>query len=317
MVGVVTALGLSLALTLTMVWIGPRIGFVDVPDDPELKAHDLPAVPLGGVAIFTAVHAGLAVAELFDVRLFVASGLLFVLGLADDRLGLSPILRLAVTAVAGVVLALGYEGALSRVLLVVFVIVAVNAVNLYDGLDGLAGSAAAIAALAVAGVAQLRGLTGWGGVILAAALIGFLVLNWHPAKAFLGDNGAYSVAIFLVWAVAEAGAEPVQISAGFGLLGVFLVDLLVTVLRRQRAKKPLFRGDRSHLYDRVHQTGRSVPEVAVISSAGQVGLCGVVVLFLYLASPDLAAVLTVAFGLSVVAFLTVTKLGPFADPSDS
>ena len=195
MVGVVTALGLSLALTLTMVWIGPRIGFVDVPDDPELKAHDLPAVPLGGVAIFTAVHAGLAVAELFDVRLFVASGLLFVLGLADDRLGLSPILRLAVTAVAGIVLAVGYEGALSRVLLVVFVVVAVNAVNLYDGLDGLAGSAAAIAALAVAGVAQLRGLTGWGGVILAAALIGFLVLNWHPAKAFLGDNGAYLIDI--------------------------------------------------------------------------------------------------------------------------
>ena len=41
----------SLAWCAFAIWLGPRIGYVDRPDDPTLKAHERPAVPLGGVGI--------------------------------------------------------------------------------------------------------------------------------------------------------------------------------------------------------------------------------------------------------------------------
>ena len=46
----------SLAWCAFAIWLGPRIGYVDRPDDPTLKAHERPAVPLGGVGIFLGVN---------------------------------------------------------------------------------------------------------------------------------------------------------------------------------------------------------------------------------------------------------------------
>ncbi|MBR5273516.1 MAG: phospho-N-acetylmuramoyl-pentapeptide-transferase [Clostridia bacterium] len=68
----------------------------------------------------------------------------------------------------------------------------VNAVNLTDGIDGLCSSVtfvAAVALLVFAAVKQYVGVN-----TLAACLVGgcagFLVWNWHPAKAFMGDTGS-------------------------------------------------------------------------------------------------------------------------------
>ncbi len=76
----------------------------------------------------------------------------------------------------------------------VFVLVGtVNALNITDGLDGLAGGVGLIALAAFIGLIA-QGSLGSGMLLLAgmlaAALLGFLVWNVHPARVFLGDCGA-------------------------------------------------------------------------------------------------------------------------------
>jgi UDP-GlcNAc:undecaprenyl-phosphate GlcNAc-1-phosphate transferase len=301
--GVALAVLLSAFIGAAMIRLGPVLGFVDRPDG-HLKSHEHPAVPLGGVGIFIAVHAGMALEGEFDQGLLVASGILLILGLVDDRLPLSSVLRLVIEAGAGVVLALAADlpstsgGVVGVGLVVLLVVVAVNAVNLLDGLDGLAGSSALVAALGLSLLAASRDLGIVYGLVLAAALAGFLVWNWPRARMFLGDNGAYSVAIFLVYGFFRASppASEVPVLIASGLLGVFAVDLAVTLIRRRLSGRPLFLGDRSHVYDQLHDRGMSVAQVALTFAGGQAAIAGLVVIVDVLAPPVMAlVVLAVAF----------------------
>jgi UDP-GlcNAc:undecaprenyl-phosphate GlcNAc-1-phosphate transferase len=282
--------GFALALLLSalggalFIQLGQETGFVDRPDG-FLKPHEWPAVPLGGFAIFLGVHAGMAAEGIFDAGLFLASAIVLVLGLIDDRRDLSPQIRLIVEVIAGVVLvvlgdlpALG-DGAFGVTIGVVLVVVAINAVNLFDGLDGLAGSAGLVAALGTAALAASRELGLLPGIVLAAALLGFLVWNWHPARMFLGDNGSYSVAVFLVYgfiAASPEGSDGAVVVAS-GLIGVYAIDLAVTLLRRRISGTPLFAGDRSHVYDQLADRGWSIGRVVGAAAGVQAGIAVLVI----------------------------------------
>ena len=319
------ALSLALAFALSLGWcilslrLGPRLGFVDVPDESELKVHRRPAVPLGGVGIFLGVHAALLAGDRFDPGLTIATGVLLLLGLVDDRFGLSPLFRLTGEVLAGAALVLwsylDLDELLPAVVAIALVVVTANAVNLFDGLDGLAGSAAAISALGLAWLATLRGSEALVGMATAAALAGFLVLNWHPARVFLGDNGAYVTAGFLAYAVLAAsptgGLGTMAIAAL--ALGVFLLDLIVTVLRRARSGRPLFAGDRSHVYDQLHDRGWSIGMVVGVVAAAQVA-CVLAAIGSSQLDPSVGAWLAVAVGAAAVGGLVaagfVRSVGP-------
>jgi UDP-GlcNAc:undecaprenyl-phosphate GlcNAc-1-phosphate transferase len=273
--GIVLAALVSVGWSTASLWIGPKLGIVDHPDDPTLKAHDRPAVPLGGVGVFAGVHVGLWVEGLFDPGLMAATGLLLVLGLLDDLRRLSPVVRLVGEAGAGALLVSISDlpffdrGLAFQLVGVALVVVAVNAVNLFDGLDGLVGTTAAITGVGMAGLAVQRGIDPGLGWIAAMAMIGFLVLNWHRAKVFLGDNGAYVVGGLLAYGILATGPDGTEFVVGLGLLGVFGLDVTVAVLRRRLNRRPLFEGDRSHIYDQLRDRGLSVPAVAVVAGGAQ------------------------------------------------
>ena len=279
----IVAAAVSLIWCFVAIRLGPKIGYIDRPgDDPILKTHEHPAVPLGGVGIFLGVSVAAIARGGPDVTLLLATGIVLVLGLVDDRRGLPPAVRLLVELVAALVLVLGDsqsgDGPLDLIVGIVLVIFAINAVNLFDGLDGLASSVALVTALGLAWLSAGRGLDTEAPLELAAALGGFLVFGWHPAKVFLGDAGAYVVGVLLSSVILEAGSGgTVQLIVTAGMLGVFAIDLVVTLLRRRLAGHPMFIGDRSHIYDQLRDRGWSVPMVALRMAAAQAAIVLIVV----------------------------------------
>lgn len=328
MVGVAVAFAISLVWAIASVRVGPAIGWVDKPDaNPDLKVHERAAVPLGGIGIFVGVHVALWLDDWFDPGLFVATLIVLGLGLVDDRAGLSPKLRLVIELAAGVVLVtvadVGVSGPLGIAFGALLVVIAINAVNLYDGLDGLVGVTAVVSALGIALLtdAQTSG-EGAFGLVVAAALGGFLVLNWSPAKVFLGDNGAYAVAVFLVYGILTVNVPSPRATAALradedlalvtvisiGLLGVFLLDLAVTLIRRRINGRALFEGDRSHVYDQLRDRGRSVKRVAALSALAQAVMVGVV----YVAAELVGGVAGLELlGAVVVAVLVLARVSGF------
>jgi UDP-GlcNAc:undecaprenyl-phosphate/decaprenyl-phosphate GlcNAc-1-phosphate transferase len=276
---VVVAIVISGAVAWAMgrlaLWVGPPLGIVDRPDDPDLKVHERAAVPMGGVAIFVALAVGSAAAGGFDPLVIPMAALVVALGVVDDRASLSPAVRLsAETGIAAMTIAAGLtplriDDPFEAVVGLGVIVVAINAVNLFDGLDALAGSASFVAFVGLGALAALRGLDFTFPLLIAGAIAGFLALNRPPARLFLGDNGSYLLGFLL--AVAVLRMSPGGVDVGLAIaglaLGVFLLDFSVTILRRRISGRPLFTGDRTHLYDLLHDRGWAVGAIAVLAAA--------------------------------------------------
>ncbi|MFN8109772.1 MAG: phospho-N-acetylmuramoyl-pentapeptide-transferase [Thermoleophilia bacterium] len=128
------------------------------------------------------------------------SGRLRILGL----LVVSAVLVYVATQVVGVETSLAIQplhvdlelGYVGYSLLVALVVVgSANAVNLTDGLDGLAAGTTAIAMLAYTGMAFVSNRMDLAmfGATTAAACVGFVWFNSHPATVFMGDTGSYAL----------------------------------------------------------------------------------------------------------------------------
>ncbi len=189
--------------------------------------------------------------------------MVLILGLIDDRVGIDPMVRLGVELLAAVVLVLSVTanpGIVFMVLSVALAVFAINSVNLFDGLDGLVGSVGLVTAAGLAVIARGRGLDFASPLELGAALGGFLVLNWHPARVFMGDAGTYFLGLYLTHLIIDSTNESaMELVFMAGVLGVFAIDMLVTLLRRRLNHRPLLLGDRSHIYDQLRDRGVGVP----------------------------------------------------------
>ena len=88
--------------------------------------------------------------------------------------------------------------------------------------------------------------------VLAASVAGFLVWNWPPARIFMGDAGSGFLGLCLGavgWASVVTGR--VTIWVWLILLGVFIVDATVTLLRRLLRGAQVAHAHRSHAYQRL------------------------------------------------------------------
>lgn len=287
--------------------IGPRIGLVDLPDG-ELKTHAKPIPPLGGIGVLSGFLVGMWAGGIVEWSTALAVVVAAALGLTDDRLDLSPKLRLAVEVLIGAILATGplmggTIGPVEALIAAGATVVLINAVNLYDGLDGLVTSSAGAGLLGLAAYPALvrdhRLLL----LVGAGAVLGFLPHNWKPARMFLGDNGSYTIGTILTAVIVEvavAGRGPLDMIAAAAVATVFLVDLGSTLLRRRRDGVPLFIGDRNHTYDRLHDAGWSVPRIA-IASASVNGVSALGVALLATISVPLGAAAAVLWVLALIA----------------
>ncbi len=105
----------------------------------------------------------------------------------------------------------------------------VNAVNFTDGIDGLNTTVSFFAFLSLALCAGILSMTGLSalGLASAAACIGFLIWNWHPAKVFMGDTGSLFMG-GMVCALAFGMNMPILLlPVGF----VYLCEIVSVVLQ--------------------------------------------------------------------------------------
>ena len=308
----VVALAVALVATPIVAWVARRAGIVDVPG--PLKTHRRPIPYLGGVAVFAGLVVG--VVALDRLELVVPLVLALALGIADDLRPVPAKLRLVAECGVGVAAAVTVPGdLLVRIATAGLVIVLVNAVNLLDGQDGLAASVSAVSALGFA----LIGGDAWPfGLALAGALAGFLVFNLPPARIYLGDGGAYLLGTALALAPALALVTSARGSSGIDatdfwgpdtwsvllatplLVAVPLADTAIAITRRLRTGRPLFAGDRSHVYDQLVDRGWTVRGSTVVLVLVQAGFATIGVLAAGL-GPFAALVCTVCGGLVVAA----------------
>lgn len=263
---------------------------LDMPN--ERSAHTSPTPRGGGIGIIVPVLAGvtlLAAGGLLDYRVAVAmcgAGILVALvGFFDDHRSVEVHWRLLVHAVGviwaviwlggapaveigGRSLELGVAGDIVAVIGVMWLL---NLYNFMDGTDGIAGIEA-VTVGAVAALLYLRhanaGFEWMPPALLAAAALGFLWWNWPPSRIFMGDGGSGFVGLmFGLMAVRSAQISPRLIWVWLILLGVFITDATLTLMRRVwQGHKPQ-EAHSDHTYQRAARAAKAHQPVALGTGA--------------------------------------------------
>ena len=300
----IVAFAVTVVATPFVARAATRAGIVDRPG--PLKVHDRPVPYLGGVAVAAGLALPIAIARpAFGAPVALA----LLLGLADDATDLPPRTRVLCEVVIAAVAAavIWRHGSAGAVVTAVAVLALLNAVNLLDGLDGLASGVGCVAALGFAVV-----LTGDARVLalaLAGALAGILVWNRPPARIFLGDAGSYAIGTALGMLVGSAyspGARGAVAAASLLFVAVPVADTTVAIVRRLRAGRPLFQGDRGHIYDQLVDRGRTPPAAAVLCISAQAAVAAV-----GLVAAALSAVASAVLVAGTVAVVGVAALTTF------
>lgn len=273
----------------------------------ERDVHSTPKPRLGGVAMYLGFVVAIVVASQIEQFHLVfgqpervwaivgATTLIMVIGVLDDFVDLDWMTKLGGQMISAVILA--WQGVaitslpiggltvgsplMSLAFTVLAVVLVMNAVNFIDGLDGLVAGIALIAnGVFLLYSYFLSAFAGQTGRFTMAALIsaiiigmclGFLPINWNPAKMFMGDGGALQLGLLMATsAVAVTGeVDPMTIKSEqflpaflpivipFAVLIVPLLDLTMAVVRRMSAGKSPFSADRKHLHHRLLDMGHT------------------------------------------------------------
>ncbi|HXM80320.1 MAG TPA: glycosyl transferase [Burkholderiales bacterium] len=191
--------------------------------------------------------------------------LIAAVGALDDRFGLPPSIRLivhfataawALWAVNGLApIEFGDSvvdlGLLGNVLAVVGLVWSLNLFNFMDGIDGIASVETITVCLAGACLSYLKsGLVDWiPPMLLTAAAAGFLVRNFPPARIFMGDAGSCFLGFAIgLFCIISGHQHSSFLWMWLILLGGFVTDATVTLIRRAIRRERIWGAHRSHAY---------------------------------------------------------------------
>lgn len=313
---------------------------MDIPD--ERKIHKNPIPRLGGVAIWLCTVVSFMILVVVCSKypngnllsgLFTGGSLMFLLGMVDDIYNLSPKFKLFVQLGAALVaILLGVKidilsnpfgapillGWVSIPLTMIWLVGITNAMNFIDGVDGLAGTVTTISAvtLGVIAISTDQPISALVAALLAGAMLGFLVFNFHPAKIFMGDSGAL-FAGFMLAGLSVTGVLKtlaVTIILPMFILAVPIMDISFSTFRRLLKGKNPLKADAEHIHHKLIKAGFSQDKTVIIfillaTSAGAVASILVNAYYLYI-----KAVLIVFCIMLLASYLSKTnKIESFYD----
>jgi UDP-GlcNAc:undecaprenyl-phosphate/decaprenyl-phosphate GlcNAc-1-phosphate transferase len=288
--GFITAFGLTFSIIPVIIRVTKERRLFDRPN--ERSAHEEPTPSLGGIAIFAGSICGVVLwTPLYAFGnlqyILAAFVLIFLVGVVDDLMPISPTRKFASQLLVAIILAYkaniritSFYGMLGIqelpeitgfILSIVIIIGIINAFNLIDGINGLAGSIGLLACLVWGAWYYGAGYAGFAVMAfsLAGAIVAFLKFNFTPAKIFMGDTGSLLIgtvcAILAIQFVessfhihqpsplAFASAPAIAIS----VLIIPLFDTVRVFVRRLAQGRSPFHPDKSHIHHLLLDTGMS------------------------------------------------------------
>lgn len=277
----VSAMVLVFVVHPFVVRIARKIQILDRPDARKLQDYPVPV--LGGVAVIWGIVVGAGITSVFfnSYALFtsvVAITVMLYVGLADDILGLSPWMRLAIEimVIAFVVLMdqtnmNDFHGLFGIHKLPVYLslpLVAfggcgiINAINMIDGVDGLSSGLCILACMTfgVLFCASHDGTMAVMCALAAGALIPFFLHNvfGHRSKMFIGDSGTLMMGMLMTIFTLHTVDNTSRVAYNFSNLGVVaftisvlsvpIFDTLRVMTGRVLKGVSPFHADKSHLH---------------------------------------------------------------------
>lgn len=253
---------------------------VDMPD--ERRSHEKATPSLGGIGIFAGFIFSVILWTPFNVfgdlqYVLCALVIIFLIGVKDDILPMSPFKKIAGEIFASIILVFkanvmitslfGIFGIyelhpfIAAIFSIFTILVIINAFNLIDGINGLSAGIGTLITI-VLGIwfilmdhIELSILA----FALAGSLIALLKYNLTPAKIFMGDTGSLIIgmicAVLTFKFIEYNQLEPNSIYAfqsapavAIGLLLFPLYDTLRVFILRIANKKSPFYPDRRHIH---------------------------------------------------------------------
>jgi UDP-N-acetylmuramyl pentapeptide phosphotransferase/UDP-N-acetylglucosamine-1-phosphate transferase len=249
----------------------------DLPNDRSL--HSAPVSRSGGLAMIFAI-ALTGPLFFYGVGTWLSLGaVLALVSFADDWRSLPSMLRLAAHLLAASALLFYQMPDLPLPLAALLVLAIVWGTNLYnfmDGSDGLAGGMTLVGFGVYAIAAETGGdsTLAWFAATVSATAAAFLLLNFHPARIFMGDVGSIPLG-FLAAAIGVYGWYSAIWPAWFPLLtfSPFIVDASLTLAQRAARGERFWRSHREHYYQRLIRMGlghrrTALAEYALMAAAG-------------------------------------------------
>ena len=280
----VFALTLSLLVTPLTIKLGRHWGIVDQPAGRRHHHGDISR--LGGIALFVSfVGTGLLIFGMSAAGWWLPMGaedrklltgvllgsiIIFAFGLWDDFYDVSPGTQFLAQFLIALV-AIFFDIIVERLTLPVldrliifpiwitypltifWIMGMINTVNWLDGLDGLAAGVVAIASILFAIHAYRLGqfTVALFPLALAAACLGFLPFNFHPARVFMGGGS-----MLLGYAVASLSIlAPAKVATALLVLGIPIVDVAWLIIQRWRQRGNPAQSGRDHLHYRLFTLG--------------------------------------------------------------
>jgi UDP-N-acetylmuramyl pentapeptide phosphotransferase/UDP-N-acetylglucosamine-1-phosphate transferase len=290
------------------------------------SSHAAPTPQGGGVAVVLAVMLTLGVAGALigperaalagALPLGAAVVLLAVVGAIDDMLPIAALPRLAVQAVAVILVVTTMPAelravpivpiAIERVAEIVAGLWFVNLVNFMDGIDWMTvaetvSTTASVFAFALLGAAPQP--AGPVALALCGAMLGFAPFNRPVAKLFLGDVGSLPVGLILFWLLLQLAGSG-HLAAALLLPLYYVADTTITLVRRIVRGERITEAHRTHFYQLATVRGFSVMTVVQRVFAVNLAL-GVLAALTICASSIVVDLVAMLVGGAIVAALLV------------
>lgn len=306
-----TAFALTAVLLLLLAPLARLIGLVDKPSVRKQHQGEIPLI--GGLAIFLSL---LSLVLWFSDPVpamwwyVAASSLLVFSGVLDDRFNIPVAIRVVVEVIAALMMIFGaglWVGDLGNLIGVrdihmplwlstPFTIIAVfgitNAWNMIDGMDGLVGVVTLVALGSIYLITHGEANNNLIPVLLMGGTAAYLLFNLGSnrllPKVFLGDAGSKLIGFSLVWLLIDGtqggsftGMHLPAVLALF-VVGLPLIDMVATTVRRMRKGKRPFESDRTHVHHILLHAGFTHQETLLLIAllAVHLNLIGIVMYLL-------------------------------------